>query len=116
VFLSNDKVGTAQLIRFRNSIAGVSLILMGERDRQVSQTLLNRDSYLHTVLNTDNFWKLLDVLKITHKKGRYKIKCVVEKGKSQKVRNKTLYIRKGYNDFEQLISCFEYLLDCSTEH
>lgn len=117
VFLSNDNVGTAQLVsKHRGLVAGAALILKGERNRQVRQALLNRDSYLRMELNTNNCWKLLEVLRVTHKKGCYKIKCVVEKGKRQKVCNKTLYIRKGYNDFEQLISCFEYLLDCSTEH
>ncbi|ABX42638.1 hypothetical protein [Lachnoclostridium phytofermentans] len=52
-----------------DSEAGAKLILKGEHGRQVRQALLNRDSYLHTVLNTNNCWKTLEVLKITHKKG-----------------------------------------------
>lgn len=117
IFIQNEMTGAAQAVNnFLGSAAALKLIETGERSRRQSQELLNRNSFLHTQLNKNNCWRILKVEKITKKKGHCIIKCVIEKGKSRRVCRKTLHIREGYNNYSELVRCFEYLKDCSAEN
>ena len=113
IFIQNEAAGAAQAVNdFLGSAAALKLIEMGERSRRQSQELLNRNSFLHTQLNKNNCWKIMEVKKITKKKGHCIIKCVIEKGKSRRICKRTLHIREGYNNYSELIRCFEYLAAC----
>ena len=94
---------------------GAAILKKGEQDRQRDQQLLRRDFYLHTQLNKNNCWKILEIEYIVSKKACYRIRCLIEKGRSRKKCRKTLYLRPGYNNYDQLITCFEYLKDSSKE-
>lgn len=116
IFIQNEAAGAAQAVNdFLGSAAALKMIEMGERSRRQSQELLARNSFLHTQLNKNNCWRILEVQKIIKKKGHCIIKCVIEKGKSRRVCRKTLHIREGYNNYRELIGCFEYLEACSSE-
>lgn len=116
IFIQNEAAGAAQAVNdFLGSAAALKMIEMGERSRRQSQELLARDSFLHTQLNKNDCWRILEVQKIIKKKGHCIIKCVIEKGKSRRVCRKTLHIREGYNNYRELIGCFEYLEACSSE-
>ena len=47
---------------------GAAILKKGEQDRQRDQQLLRRDSYLHTQLNKNNCWKILEIEYIVSKK------------------------------------------------
>ena len=116
IFIQNEMTGAAQAVNdFLGSAAALKVIETGERSRRLSQELLGRNSFLHTQLNKNNCWRILEVEKITKKKRHCIIKCVVEKGKSRRVCKRTLHIREGYNKYPELVRCFEYLKACPPE-
>lgn len=116
IFIGNESTRTAQLVsKYLSSSMGAAILKKGEQDRQRDQQLLVQGSYLHTQLNKNDCWKILEIEDIVSKKDCYKIRCLIEKGRSRKKCRKTLYLRPGYNNYDQLIRCFEYLRECSKE-
>lgn len=114
IALANENSSQAQLVsKYVNSSLGLVHIAAGERDRQVGQMLLEKDSYLHTQLNKNSCWKILSVKNITKNGKYYQINCRIEKGKNLKIYDKVIYLQDGFNDYAQLIKCFEYIKDCS---
>ena len=69
IFIQNEAAGAAQAVNdFLGSAAALKMIEMGERSRRQSQELLARNSFLHTQLNKNNCWRILEVQKIIKKK------------------------------------------------
>ena len=110
IWIGNESTGTAQYLSVP---AALHVVARGEQNRRQNQALLERNAFLHTQLNKNDCWKILDVLKIKKNKKHCKITCMIEKGKSRRVCRKTLHIREGFCDYPQLVRCFEYLRDCS---
>ena len=106
IFIGNENTGTAQLVsKYLSTSMGAAILKKGEQDRQRDQQLLVHDSYLHTQLNKNDCWKILEAEDIVSKKDCYRIRCLIEKGRSRKKCRKSLYIRPGYNNYDQLIRC-----------
>ena len=85
IFIGNESTGTAQLVsKYLSSSMGAAILKKGEQDRQRDQQLLVQGSYLHTQLNKNDCWKILEVEDIVSKKDCYRIRCLIEKGRSRK--------------------------------
>lgn len=63
------------------------------------------------IINDKRNCQIQQVLFIRKKGDRYKIRCLVTGINGQKAKEKSLWLRPGFNEYKQLVGCFYYLLE-----